>query len=77
MGGHRHSNAQERALSIALVVLFVTVGLAEHAQAYVDLGSGSYMLQLLAAGLFGVMFAARSLWWRIRAVFRRSDPHQR
>jgi hypothetical protein len=61
------------AIPVALVVLFVGVGLSEHALAYVDLGTGSYMLQLLVAGLFGMIFSAKSLWVRVRAVFARAE----
>ena len=53
--------------SIALIVLlFVTVGLSAHTYAYVDLGTGSYMLQMLTAGLFGMIFAAKSLLIKLR-----------
>ena len=53
---------------VALVVLLVVVGLSADALAYVDLGTGSYMLQLLTAGLFGILFSARSLLARLRAM---------
>lgn len=49
-----------------LIVLFVAVGLSQDVLAYVDLGSGSYMLQLLTASLFAMLFAARSFWARLR-----------
>jgi hypothetical protein len=64
------------AIPVALVVLFVGVGLSEHAFAYVDLGTGSYMLQLLVAGLFGIVFSAKSLWIRVRGLFARTDEHK-
>jgi hypothetical protein len=61
---------------VVLVVLFVGVGLSEHVFAYVDLGTGSYMLQLLVAGLFGAVFSAKSLWARVRAMFSRPEEHK-
>jgi hypothetical protein len=39
--------------------------------AYLDPGSGSYLIQLLAAGLLGGLFVLRLSWGRIRAFFAR------
>lgn len=39
--------------------------------AYLDPGSGSYLLQLLIAGLLGGAFLIRLFWGRIRAFFVR------
>ena len=58
-----------RTLTLLLVtVLFVTVGLCQRAEAYIDLGTGSYLLQLLVAGFLGTVFTAKSLWARVRAI---------
>lgn len=40
-------------------------------QAYLDPGSGSYLLQLLIAGLLGGALVIRSSWDRIKSFFRR------
>jgi hypothetical protein len=61
---------------VALIVLFVGVGLSEHAFAYVDLGTGSYMLQLIVAGLFGMIVSAKSLIARFRAAIRPSSERK-
>ncbi len=51
-----------------------------HAQAYVDPGSGSYILQLLVATLFGALFAVRVFWARIKGFLGRltsgADRHK-
>jgi hypothetical protein len=39
--------------------------------AYLDPGSGSYLIQLLIAGLLGAAFAVRMSWSRIKSFFRR------
>lgn len=39
--------------------------------AYLDPGSGSYLLQLLIAGLLGGLFALRMFWGRIKGFFAR------
>lgn len=41
-------------------------------QAYLDPGSGSFLLQLLLAGLVGVGFAIKMSWKKIKAFFNRS-----
>lgn len=71
-----NSRSGSVAVPMTLIVLFIGVGLSEHVSAYVDLGTGSYVLQLLVAGLFGVVFSAKSLWLRVRGLFSRSDDHQ-
>jgi hypothetical protein len=39
--------------------------------AYLDPGSGSYLLQLLLAALFGGLFALRMSWGRVKSFFRK------
>ena len=36
---------------------------------YLDPGSGSYLLQLLIAGILGALFALRLYWKRVRGFF--------
>jgi len=40
-------------------------------QAYLDPGSGSFLLQLLIAGLVGAGFLIKGYWGKITAFFRR------
>lgn len=56
---------------------------AARALAYLDPGSGSYLLQLLIAGALGLGFAMKMFWGRIRGFFLRllgrdatSEPSQ-
>ncbi len=44
--------------------------------AYLDPGSGSYLLQLLIAGLLGGLFALRMYWGRIKSFFRRGSDRE-
>jgi hypothetical protein len=46
--------------------------------AYLDPGTGSYLIQILIAGLLGMMLAVKGVWINIKAFFarlfgRRSD----
>ena len=40
--------------------------------AYIDPGTGSYVLQIALAGALGASYALRRVWARAREVFRRS-----
>lgn len=40
------------------------------AHAYIDPGSGSYLFQLLIAGLLGSLFAIKSFWHKIVAFMK-------
>jgi hypothetical protein len=39
--------------------------------AYLDPGSGSFLLQLLLAGVLGGLFVLRTQWSRVKGFFRR------
>lgn len=41
--------------------------------AYLDPGSGSFLIQLLIAGALGAALAIRMSWGRIKGIFRRKD----
>ena len=41
--------------------------------AYLDPGSGSYLIQLLVAGALGALLVLRTQWGRIKDIFRRKD----
>jgi len=43
----------------------------EKLMAYLDPGSGSYLLQLLLAALFGGLFVLRMSWDRVKTFFRK------
>jgi hypothetical protein len=62
---------------VLVTTLFVTVGLSRHAEAYIDPGTGSYLLQLVLAGVFGMIFSARSLWEKVRSIVTGSSRRAR
>ena len=51
-----------------LIVLFVAVGFSARTLAYVDAGTGSYLLQLFVAGILGLVFSLKSFWARVRVI---------
>lgn len=56
---------------LIMVPLLVALGVPTSAQAYIDPGTGSLILQGLVAAVAGVAVAAGVYWNRIKAFFRR------
>jgi hypothetical protein len=55
---------------LIMLALFFFLFPAE-AHAYLDPGTGSYILQLALAALVGALFAVRLFWGRIKAFFKK------
>ena len=47
--------------------------IASNPPAYLDPGSGSFLLQLLLAGILGGLFAVRAFWGRLKNKISRKD----
>jgi hypothetical protein len=45
-------------------------------EAYLDPGSGSYLLQLLIASFLGGLFALRASWGRIKSFFQKRSSSE-
>lgn len=62
---------------LALVLLLVVS--PRDAHAYLDPGTGSYVLQMIIAGALGAAFAVKLSWLRIKrfftGVFSKNDRH--
>ena len=42
---------------------------------YIDPGSGSYLIQMIIAGILGAAFFFKNLWWKFRSFFtKKKDP---
>ena len=54
-----------------LLLLTLLLALPSIANAYLDPGTGSYVLQLLIGGLLGGLFALGMFWRRVLAFFKR------
>lgn len=53
---------------LIFMALFTIVG-AQSAYAYLDMGTGSYILQILAASLVAGLVAVQTFWSRIKNFF--------
>lgn len=52
------------------LLLLILVMQVKTVYGYVDPGTGSYLLQLLIAGIFGGLYLLKSYWGVIKSYFR-------
>lgn len=43
---------------------------------YIDPGSGSYLVQMIIAGILGAMFYFKNLWWKVKSFFTRKKEDE-
>jgi hypothetical protein len=59
----------KRILVICFLVLFFRFVFPASAYAYLDPGSGSFILQIIIASIMGLIFMVKLYWKKIRAFF--------
>ena len=57
----------------AVAVLALAAGIAGPAQAYIDPGTGSMLLQVIGAGIAGAIFYFRELRIKVMSLFSRRE----
>ncbi len=57
----------ERLLKTCFLVMFLYLAFPSFAYAYLDPGTGSYIFQLIIAGMVGLFFAIKVYWRRIKS----------
>lgn len=57
-------------LSIFILILALFILSTKEAHAYLDPGTGSYILQILIAGILGGLVAIRAFWSNIRTFVK-------
>ncbi|MCE3233909.1 MAG: hypothetical protein K0Q50_89 [Vampirovibrio sp.] len=55
----------------ALLIIGIMAISPEPAQAYIDPGSGSYVIQVALASLFGFLFVLKSYWVSLKTMVSR------
>lgn len=63
-----HMSFGNRASNLVLAVLCL-LAISPAAFAYIDAGSGSYLLQVMIAGVLGALFMAKNWFGMVRAKF--------
>ena len=62
---------RSKPITLIVVTLCLHLFFCADAHAYLDLGTGSYIFQLLLAGLLGVLFAIKMYWRSLKNFIRR------
>ena len=73
MGGGAQMKKIIRISAIALIAAFVA---PVSALAYIDPGTGSYVIQLVIAAFVGVAFSVRIFWKKIVRLFKKGAPDE-
>lgn len=60
---------------LCIVFLFVLILFPPRVHAYIDPGTGSYIIQMVIAGIAAAAFALKMLWGRIKARFSGNQSH--
>ena len=69
----RDPKRTSRALRLTVLTLSVWALVVPAADAYVDPGSGSFIVQLLVGGVMAAGLSVKVFWRRIRSVFSRGS----
>lgn len=68
-------NMSSKYYCLLVCVVFITVVcFSRNAYAYLDPGTGSYILQVLIAAIVGGLFAIKPFWVKIKSFFVKSNP---
>lgn len=43
---------------------------------YIDPGSGSYIVQVIAAAVLGFLFFFKNIWYKITSFFKKRKPEE-
>jgi len=66
--------------SIFVVLAVFYLVLTREVYAYLDPGTGSYILQLVIAGILGGLFAVKMFWVKVKSffvnIFSRDNKHE-
>ncbi len=57
-------------LTFSIVSFFYLI-FPQKSHAYLDPGTGSYILQLLAASIFGVLFVGKLYWSKVKTLWKK------
>lgn len=79
--GSRPSTQQSRIRPVLLILLLLTLWLpARDAHAYLDPGTGSFLLQAVIAVVMGALLSLKLYWQQLKSFFagksERPDPEQ-
>jgi hypothetical protein len=56
-------------ITISTLFFLILILFSRESEAYIDPGSGSYVLQLIVASFFAIVFTLKVFWRNIKAFF--------
>jgi hypothetical protein len=59
---------------VVLSSILIFLSTPSNAYAYIDPGAGSYVFQILIAGLLAALFFLKAFWQRVKAFFTKESP---
>lgn len=59
----------KRIIGLVGLTIFAFVLFTRDAHAYIDTSTGSYIIQILLAGLMGIMLTLKVFWKQVKAFF--------
>ena len=65
-----------RVFTLALAAVFFLFFSTRSVQAYVDPGTGSYLLQIILASVAAALLGIKYFWDKIRSIFSRAPSEQ-
>jgi predicted permease len=72
----RGGETMKKIIRISAIALAVAFLAPVSALAYIDPGTGSYVIQLVIAAFVGVMFSVRIFWKKIVGLFKKGGPDE-
>ena len=64
-------SSANKLIIIVLTIIYVYILFVDDAYAYLDPGTGSYMLQMLLAALLSMLFFVKAFWSNVKLFFKR------
>ena len=66
-----------KTLIVYLVPAFIATLIPTSAQAYIDPGTGSLIIQSIIAASVGLLFYLKLYWYKIKNIFTKSDTSKK
>lgn len=66
----------KRHIKVILLLTIFVLSVPTEAKAYLDPGTGSYVFQIVVAGLLGGVYAIKASWGKITGIFKKNDKHK-
>ena len=66
----------KKVLKFSTIFIIISAILPQKANAYLDPGSGSYLIQIVIASIAGVGFILKSNWQKVKSFFQSREKER-